>query len=81
MRGPRVSTRTGKLELAMSLPPSSIIMNKSVPQYRLFAPWAEVPLALTCLGLAVITLIWKTVGLESVPGWEEMFGNRLPTSP
>lgn len=49
-------------------------MNESAPQYRLFAPWAEVPLALTCLGLALITLIWKTVGLEFVPGWEEMFG-------
>ena len=58
----------------MPLPPSAIIMNKSVPQYRLFAPWAEVPLALTCLSLALITLIWKTVGLEFVPGWEEMFG-------
>ncbi|MEO0481221.1 MAG: hypothetical protein AAF196_17265 [Planctomycetota bacterium] len=41
---------------------------------RLFAAWAERPLALACVFLAVTTLVWKTVGLEFVPGWDDMFG-------
>lgn len=41
---------------------------------RVFALWAELPLAYICAGLAIVTLIWKTVGLDFVPGWEEMFG-------
>ena len=49
-------------------------MNHTPPRYRLFAPWAEVPLAIACVVLAVVTLIWKTVGLAFLPGWEEMFG-------
>ncbi|ULQ47943.1 hypothetical protein JN531_006535 [Flagellatimonas centrodinii] len=49
-------------------------MNDTAPQYRLFAAWAEAPLAFTCLCLAVVTVIWKTVGLAFLPGWEEIFG-------
>lgn len=49
-------------------------MNNTLPRYRLFAPWAELPLAFACVLLAVVTLLWKTVGLAFVPGWEEMFG-------
>lgn len=49
-------------------------MNDTPLQYRLFAPWAEAPLAFACVLLAVVTLIWKTVGLSFLPGWEEMFG-------
>jgi len=49
-------------------------MNATPPRYRLFAAWAELPLACTCFALAVVTLIWKTVGLAFLPGWEEMFG-------
>ena len=49
-------------------------MNDTTPQYRLFAAWAEVPLAFACVCLAVATLTWKTAGLEFLPGWEQMFG-------
>lgn len=49
-------------------------MKDTKPRYRLLAAWAEAPLAFSCLCLAVVTLIWKTVGLEFLPGWEEMFG-------
>lgn len=49
-------------------------MKDKAPRYRLFAAWAEVPLAFACLGLAAVTLVWKTIGLEFLPGWEEMFG-------
>lgn len=49
-------------------------MRKPPTQYRLFAPWAEVPLAFACVLLAVVTLVWKTVGLAFLPGWEEIFG-------
>ncbi|MCH9681680.1 MAG: hypothetical protein K0V04_09625 [Deltaproteobacteria bacterium] len=41
---------------------------------RVFAPWAEAPLAYICVSLAVATLVWKTVGLDFIPGWEDMFG-------
>ncbi|MEM7152785.1 MAG: hypothetical protein AAF799_08080 [Myxococcota bacterium] len=49
-------------------------MAESQSHLRLFAPWAEAPLAYTCATLAFTTIIWKTVGLDFVPGWEEMFG-------
>lgn len=41
---------------------------------RVFAAWSERPLAYTCVVLAATGLVWKTVGLGFVPGWEEMFG-------
>ncbi len=49
-------------------------MKETKPQFRLFAAWAEVPLAYSCLCLAVVTLVWKTLGLEFLPGWDEIFG-------
>ena len=49
-------------------------LDPAAPHYRLLAPRTEVPLAFSCAGLAVVTLIWKTVGLSFLPGWEEMFG-------
>ena len=49
-------------------------MQESHQSLRRFAPWAEAPLAYVSLALALTTLVWKTVGLGFVPGWEEMFG-------
>lgn len=73
--GSRVATSIPEIMgLPLGLPPRAISMNDTPPRYRLFAAWAEIPLAFTCLGLAAVTLIWKAVGLELLPGWEEMFG-------
>lgn len=47
---------------------------ESLTAPRLFAGWSERPLAYVVLALALATVVWKTVGLEFVPGWEEMFG-------
>lgn len=44
------------------------------PGLRIFARAAEMPLACSCVVLSVTTLVWKTVGLGWLPGWEEMFG-------
>ena len=49
-------------------------MDGASPKVRLLAPRAELPLAITCVTLAAVTLIWKTVGLSFLPGWDEMFG-------
>ena len=42
-------------------------MNDTPPRSRLFAPWAEMPLAIACVVLAVVMLIWKTVGVAFLP--------------
>ncbi|MEO1173785.1 MAG: hypothetical protein AAFX94_17315 [Myxococcota bacterium] len=49
-------------------------MNSHLQPFRVYAAWSEKPLAFICVGLAATTLVWKTIGLGFVPGWEEMFG-------
>lgn len=51
-----------------------LTMQEEQGRARLFAPWAEAPLAYTCVALVAATLVWKTVGLGALPGWEEIFG-------
>lgn len=49
-------------------------MIRSTAGLRVFALSFEAPLAYVCVGLAATTLVWKTVGLDVLPGWEDMFG-------
>ncbi len=49
-------------------------MPRAQREVRVFAGLAERPLAYASFAVAVTTVLWKTIGLGFVPGWDEMFG-------